>query len=492
MSQQLDTQGEAHDALGSAVSSYGQRVLNDPHILGNLVTDLLPDLPRERNLLVMGAEAGVAAEISQHVEEQRIDPDTAVQLVARSLSERRSIDPAASMWVASEYAQAMGYRVRPQADAGLASPAPAPPPAPPMPAVPPTMTAVSGQPPVPTTPQSQEPQWPATPGSAPPQGPPPAAWPSWPNPTPNSNPQPGSSWPPAQQPGGYQAPGGGYPPAAGYQAPGAAFQSPGAGYQGPGGYQQPPAGGYQPPVGYRPSPGNGRKRGIIIGSSVLAVVVVFLIVAAVAHIAPFAKTAAAPTPTPTHPVTTPATHTHSATPTPTPTLAAGITPLLQLLPQDIADPTTQCSSDMKPGWKSPGLVSGLDCNDTDLPNGGYVDAYQLDSNADYNTTWKNFNTSFNFDESTAQSNCPPTGTGAQGITPWNSKAGFPSRQGQVLECWMGANAAPIYVWTLPTQDMFIVAVGADGSTFKALNTWWTSAESSPANAPTATPSPQAS
>lgn len=113
MSQQLDTQGEAHEALGTAVASYGQRVLSDPHTLGNLVADLLPDLPRERSLLVTGAEAGIAGEMRQHVEEQHIDPDTAVQLVARALSERRAIDPAAGMWVASEYAQALGYRVRP-------------------------------------------------------------------------------------------------------------------------------------------------------------------------------------------------------------------------------------------------------------------------------------------------------------------------------------------------------------------------------------------
>ena len=113
MSQQLDTQGEAHEALGTAVASYGQRVLSDPHTLGNLVADLLPDLPRERSLLVTGAEAGIAGEMRQHVEEQHIDPDTAVQLVARALSERRAIDPAAGMWVASEYAQALGYQVRP-------------------------------------------------------------------------------------------------------------------------------------------------------------------------------------------------------------------------------------------------------------------------------------------------------------------------------------------------------------------------------------------
>ena len=117
MSQQLDTQGEAHEALGTAVASYGQRVLSDPHTLGNLVADLLPDLPRERSLLVTAAEAGVAAEMRQHVEGQHIDPDTAAQLVARSLSERRAIDPAASMWVASEYARALGYQVRPYTSA---------------------------------------------------------------------------------------------------------------------------------------------------------------------------------------------------------------------------------------------------------------------------------------------------------------------------------------------------------------------------------------
>ena len=39
---QLDARGEAHEALGTAVASYGQRVLSDPHTLGNLVADLLP------------------------------------------------------------------------------------------------------------------------------------------------------------------------------------------------------------------------------------------------------------------------------------------------------------------------------------------------------------------------------------------------------------------------------------------------------------------
>ena len=110
-----DVQGEVRDALNTAVDSYGKRVLNDPRVLGNLVTDLLPDLPRERSLLVSAAEAGVAAELTQNVEGQHMDADTAVALAARSLSENRSLDAAASSWVASEYARALGYQVRSQA-----------------------------------------------------------------------------------------------------------------------------------------------------------------------------------------------------------------------------------------------------------------------------------------------------------------------------------------------------------------------------------------
>jgi hypothetical protein len=113
--QQLDAQGEAHQALSTVVTDYGQRVLSDPRMIGNIVTDLLPDLPRERGLLVTAAEADVAGELTQRVQHQHLDPDTAVQMVARSLIERKSIDPAASMWVTTEYAQALGYPVRPAA-----------------------------------------------------------------------------------------------------------------------------------------------------------------------------------------------------------------------------------------------------------------------------------------------------------------------------------------------------------------------------------------
>ncbi len=124
MTEQLDTQGEAREALSSMVTDYSKRVLSDPRMLSNLVTDLLPDLPRERSLLVTAAESDIAGDLTRHVEEHHLDPDTAVQLVARSLTDRRALDPAASTWVTTEYAQALGYHPR----SGGAAPPPQPPP----------------------------------------------------------------------------------------------------------------------------------------------------------------------------------------------------------------------------------------------------------------------------------------------------------------------------------------------------------------------------
>ena len=122
-----DVQGEVRDALNTAVEGYGKRVLSDARVLGNLVGDLLPDLPRERSLLVTVAEAGVAAELTQHVEGQHMDADTAVALTARSLAENRALEPAASMWVATEYAKALGYQVRSQLPPSVAEPTDTPP-----------------------------------------------------------------------------------------------------------------------------------------------------------------------------------------------------------------------------------------------------------------------------------------------------------------------------------------------------------------------------
>ena len=398
MSQQLDTQGEAREALGTAVASYGQRVLNDPHTLGNLVADLLPDLPRERSLLVTGAEAGIAGEMRQHVEEQHIDPDTAVQLVARALSERRAIDPAAGLWVASEYAQALGYQVRPSIAAA---------------------------------PAGQAPQtWP--PAGAPPQSWPPAGQP------------PGQSWPPPQLSSG---------------GPGTSW--------------------------------SGRKRGLIAAVTAVALLGGYLIAATIAGTFPFTKSRPVAASSPAHSARPAPKPTQPATPTPTGrTLAAGVAPLIQLLPGDIDDPATQCQPDPPPyGFDMPGRAEALLCTDPGLPKGSQVYAYQLDNQADFQATWQSFNKVIGFSGPDAGPNCPPA-KGGQGTAPMRAKW-FPPRPGQLLECVTvrdnNGPPQPVFTWTLPTEDAFLVAVGPPNSSFAPLRDWFASA-----SMPLASPSPPGS
>jgi len=244
---QFDAQGEAHEALSTAVTSYGARVLSDPRILGNLVTDLLPDAPRERSLLVTAAEAGVASELSQHVEQEHLNVETAIAMVARGLTESRSIDLAASTWVATEYAQALGYQAR------SASARSAPPPAQ-FGAGPAPMTDTVrrpryspqpepfGAPQSPVTPPLPPPQSPAaTPRSPvtppfpqPSQAPAPTVW----SPTPTM-PHPGAAVPPASPgyPGPATPPGSAVPPMAFpyAQAPGPYAGYPAPSFPGPAG-----------------------------------------------------------------------------------------------------------------------------------------------------------------------------------------------------------------------------------------------------------------
>jgi hypothetical protein len=437
-----DVQGEVRDALNTAVEGYGKRVLNDPRVLGNLVTDLLPDLPRERSLLVTGAEAGVADELTQHVEGQRMDADTAVSLVARSLAESRSLEPAASMWVATEYAKALGYQVRTQ--------------------MPPPAETVTDSP---GWPQHDETQ---TAGQMfPPSFPPPA-------PLPPVNPagqMPPTFPPPGQMPPAYPPPGQ-MPPA--YPPPG----------------QMPP--GPTTPGPWPPAPTQQRKSrlGLFLGGGAAVVIVLYLVIAAAASTFPFSKAKPTPTTTPTlHPtataslkVTSSATSSASgsasatSSPTVSPTasgslapLPGGLKPLKVLLPTDIQDATSQCADQTKIPWTNPGLVRALTCTATDMPN-GQIFGYQMDSTADYNQAWANYNTWANFGTSSTDV-CPP-GTGQTQGGPgewWGPR--FPQRAGQVLECF-SSDSGPVYVWTYPTENAFIVAQPDKSWTFSKLETWW--------------------
>ena len=224
-----------------------------------------------------------------------------------------------------------------------------------------------------------------------------------------------------------------------------------------------------------PQPGQQNRGRIIAAVAVAAVVVLYFAVAAVAHTPPFTKPThplAGPTHSPTHPAT------HPATPTPSPSLPPGVAPLTQLLPGDIDDPAVQCQPHT-PQFRVPGLIQSLACIDPGLP-GGNVFAYQANGPANYQTALLNFNIYYSFYVSTAGSSCPPVGSSqqAEGTVPW-SDSYFPNRAGQVLECAWGSGQ-PVYIWTFPTEDAFLVAIGA--TTFSALDSWWTKNQE-PLNSP---------
>jgi hypothetical protein len=171
--------------------------------------------------------------------------------------------------------------------------------------------------------------------------------------------------------------------------------------------------------------------------------------------------------------------------TPSPTIPANITPLQHLLPSDINDFETECQSQTASElpFKAYGLVSALKCNDPGLPN-GTVFAFQTDSAHDYVQTWQSFNKWWGFNPDKAGTSCPPSGSSvdAQGVTGWHSNH-YPSHGGQEVECQYvtsgsntstnRANLEPDYVWSYPTQWAFVDGQGAPGTSFSALQTWWT-------------------
>ena len=68
-----DVSGDVRRALRSIAGDpqLGTAVLADPHVMANLLKDLLPDLPRESALLVAAAQCDLVSVLSGH-----LDPGT--------------------------------------------------------------------------------------------------------------------------------------------------------------------------------------------------------------------------------------------------------------------------------------------------------------------------------------------------------------------------------------------------------------------------------
>ena len=269
---------EARAALNAIVTDpeHGAAALSSPRTMSNLLKDLLPDAPREKNLLVAAAEAGLADTLKEHVS-QGMDSSTAISLTASSFSARSPLTPDACRWVTGEIAMALG--ISETSDTPLSAPPGASP-------VGPVATEVSpaydSHPPGQSYPPGQQtsPEGQSAPDSAGTardsysrvgdSAPPPAG--SYPGGSAVVSPDhgsPGQGWPGQEWPGQGQGSPSSYPSSPGYQAgamPAAAqpgFQSSQGGYQQDTGYApsgagsapsySPQAAGYSPgPPGYTP------------------------------------------------------------------------------------------------------------------------------------------------------------------------------------------------------------------------------------------------
>jgi hypothetical protein len=99
---------DVREALRSVAADpdLGPSTLSDAQAMSNLLKDLLPDAPREKNLLVAAAEARLAAMMIEHVG-QGIDARSAIRLAAASFGANTHFTTEACDWVATELAVAL-------------------------------------------------------------------------------------------------------------------------------------------------------------------------------------------------------------------------------------------------------------------------------------------------------------------------------------------------------------------------------------------------
>jgi hypothetical protein len=103
-----DPRGEALNALRTIAADprYGAEALASAQIMTNLLKDMLPDAPREANVLITAAGAGVPTALQGYLA-QGMDVGTATQLAAGTLAERTALTADACAWATSSLATAL-------------------------------------------------------------------------------------------------------------------------------------------------------------------------------------------------------------------------------------------------------------------------------------------------------------------------------------------------------------------------------------------------
>lgn len=90
----------------------GVAVLSSGRLAANVLEDLLPEAPRERAILVLAAQAGVARALRDHVT-QGLDAATAISLAVVSLEDSSPLDHDSCLWVVTQIAAAIGLATEP-------------------------------------------------------------------------------------------------------------------------------------------------------------------------------------------------------------------------------------------------------------------------------------------------------------------------------------------------------------------------------------------
>ncbi len=110
---QWDHATQVREALRAIVAEHGQEALSNARLMQGLMGDLLPNAPREAQVLLSAAEQALAGTIHDHVA-HGMDSGTAVRLAATSFAARTMFAPEVCRWVAGELATAVGIEVEPE------------------------------------------------------------------------------------------------------------------------------------------------------------------------------------------------------------------------------------------------------------------------------------------------------------------------------------------------------------------------------------------
>jgi hypothetical protein len=100
-----DPRGEALSALRAIAADpqYGTEALSSAQTMTNLLKDMLPDAPREANVLIAATGAGVPAALAGFVA-QGMDVKTAARLAAGALADRTALTADACAWATGSLA----------------------------------------------------------------------------------------------------------------------------------------------------------------------------------------------------------------------------------------------------------------------------------------------------------------------------------------------------------------------------------------------------